>query len=231
MNAPSGEAEIVKRLYPDIAGLAQSSSAMLEAFFREGLEKIDSPFYSHAVRWRNNRRTRRFFNDGLVNGESSHFDHLTSGLPADFNRWSPLARAQYLEISIFLSHYLLSSQGDRMGMAHSVEGRFPFLDVRLVEFCNNLDSRMKLRCLREKWLLKKAAQPWLPDAIHRRPAAAVRGARHVAGRDVAQGPAARAPHEPDRRLLRPGRQEDVRRLPDGRHRADRAGVVRPRVRS
>jgi asparagine synthase (glutamine-hydrolysing) len=160
---------LLKRLYPDIAGLAQSSSAMLEAFFREGLEKLDSPFYSHAVRWRNNRRTRRFLNDGLIDGEDRHLNHVAAGLPADFNRWTPLARAQYLEISIFLSQYLLSSQGDRMGMAHSVEGRFPFLDVRLVEFCNNLDARMKLRCLREKWLLKKAAQPWLPDAIHRRP--------------------------------------------------------------
>ena len=56
-----------------------------------------------------------------------------------------------------------------MAMANSVEGRFPFLDYRLVEFCNALDPRMKLRCLREKWLLKKAAQPWLPDAIRRRP--------------------------------------------------------------
>lgn len=56
-----------------------------------------------------------------------------------------------------------------MGMANSIEGRFPFLDVRLVEFCNRLDSRMKLRCLREKWLLKQAALPWLPDAIRKRP--------------------------------------------------------------
>ena len=56
-----------------------------------------------------------------------------------------------------------------MGMAHSVEGRFPFLDVRLVEFCNSLDERLKLRGLTEKYLLKKAAQPWLPDIIRRRP--------------------------------------------------------------
>ena len=92
-----------------------------------------------------------------------------AALPENFKRWEPLAQAQYLEITVFLSQYLLSSQGDRMGMAHSVEGRFPFLDVRLVEFCNALDPRLKLRCLREKWLLKKAAQPWLPDVIRRRP--------------------------------------------------------------
>lgn len=56
-----------------------------------------------------------------------------------------------------------------MGMAHSVEGRFPFLDVRLVEFCNSLDERLKLRGLTEKYLLKKAAAPWLPSIIRERP--------------------------------------------------------------
>jgi len=68
-----------------------------------------------------------------------------------------------------LSQYLLSSQGDRMGMGHSIEGRFPFLDYRLVEFCNALEPRLKLRCLREKYLLKQAALPWLPDLIRQRP--------------------------------------------------------------
>ncbi|HXT39204.1 MAG TPA: asparagine synthase (glutamine-hydrolyzing) [Candidatus Angelobacter sp.] len=161
---------LFKRLYPDIGGLGQTNQAFLSAFFGEGLDEVGSPWYSHAVRWRNNRRTRRFFNDDVaVDNEARFFDHLASMLPAGFKHWAPLARAQYLEILVFLSQYLLSSQGDRMGMAHSIEGRFPFLDVRLVEFCNALDARMKLRCLREKWLLKRAAQAWLPDAISRRP--------------------------------------------------------------
>jgi asparagine synthase (glutamine-hydrolysing) len=161
---------LLKRLYPDIAGISQSNQAFLAAFFGEGLSEVDSPAYSHAVRWRNNRRTRRFFRDDVIGaGEGGPFDQVTAGLPKDFARWDPLARAQYLEISVFLSQYLLSSQGDRMGMAHSIEGRFPFLDVRVVEFCNALPPRLKLRCLREKWLLKQAAQPWLPEAIRRRP--------------------------------------------------------------
>jgi asparagine synthase (glutamine-hydrolysing) len=101
--------------------------------------------------------------------EASQFERMASALPPEFGKWNSLARAQYLEITIFLSQYLLSSQGDRMGMANSIEGRFPFLDVRLVEFCNRLDPRMKMRVLQEKFLLKKAAQPWLPDIIRRRP--------------------------------------------------------------
>ncbi len=161
---------LLKRLYPDISGLSQSNLEFLAAFFGEGLTEVDSPWYSHSVRWRNNRRTRRFLDDSvLAAGETQQLDQLAAALPANFKRWAPLARAQYLEITIFLSQYLLSSQGDRMGMAHSIEGRFPFLDYRLVEFCNALDPRMKLRCLREKYLLKRAAQPWLPDIIRERP--------------------------------------------------------------
>jgi asparagine synthase (glutamine-hydrolysing) len=94
---------------------------------------------------------------------------LASALPEDFAAWPPLSQAQHLEVTTLLSQYLLSSQGDRMGMAHSVEGRFPFLDVRLVEFCNALPPRLKLRGLREKHLLKEAAMPWLPETILRRP--------------------------------------------------------------
>ncbi len=161
---------LLKRLYPDIAGLSQTSPSFLAAFFGEGLSEVESPWYSHAVRWRNNRRTRRFFEESvLALNEAALLDKLAAELPEGFQRWSPLARAQHLEITIFLSQYLLSSQGDRMAAANSIEGRFPFLDYRLVEFCNRLDPRLKLRGLREKWLLKQAAKPWLPEAIRRRP--------------------------------------------------------------
>ncbi|MDD5305002.1 MAG: asparagine synthase (glutamine-hydrolyzing) [Elusimicrobia bacterium] len=159
--------QLLRRLYPDIGGLAQTHHEVLAAFFGEGLGDTESPWYSHAVRWRNNLRTWRFLNDETP--AKPHFDHLSAGMPRDFHAWGPLARAQHLEISIFLSHYLLSSQGDRMGMAHSIEGRFPFLDVRLTEFCNRLEPRLKMRCLREKHLLKAAARPWLPDLIRSRP--------------------------------------------------------------
>jgi asparagine synthase (glutamine-hydrolysing) len=161
---------LLKRLYPDITGMSRSNPEMLAAFFGEGLTDVDSPWYSHSVRWRNNRRTTRFFEDGMgpVNG-SDPIESFRAALPPEFSQWSPLARAQYLEISIFLSQYLLSSQGDRMGMANSVEGRFPFLDCRLVEFCNALPPGLKQRGLNEKYLLKRAAQPWLPDLIRQRP--------------------------------------------------------------
>ena len=160
---------LLRRLYADIDGVAQTDDSILAAFFGEGLRDLASAWYSHAVRWRNNRRTLRFFAEGILPpSEGDPYSTVTSALPVTFAAWPQLSQAQCLEIRTFLSQYLLSSQGDRMGMAHSVEGRFPFLDVRLVEFCNALPPGMKLHGLKEKYLLKLAARPWLPETICRR---------------------------------------------------------------
>jgi len=161
---------LLKRLYSDIAGLQHSNGSVLAAFFREGLTEVDSPVYSHAVRWRNNRRTCRFFSEQMRQAVTERASKtIEEQLPPQFLDWGGLERSQYLEIKIFLSQYLLSSQGDRPAMAHSVEGRFPFLDPRVVSFCNGLPSHLKLRGLTEKYLLKKLARKWLPPEISQRP--------------------------------------------------------------
>jgi asparagine synthase (glutamine-hydrolysing) len=90
-------------------------------------------------------------------------------LPADFSRWHPLSQAQYLETAYLLPGYILSSQGDRMAMAHSVEGRFPFLDHRVVEAAARIPPRLKLRGLTEKYVLREAARALLPPRLAERP--------------------------------------------------------------
>ncbi|HHJ06035.1 MAG TPA: asparagine synthase, partial [Anaerolineae bacterium] len=156
---------LLKRLYPYITSLSAGSGAYLRSFFREGLTDVAAPDYSHAIRWRNTGRARRFFSE-TIRRAAQNVPALD--YPAKFNRWGDLQKAQYLEISAFLTPYLLSSQGDRMGMAHSVEGRFPFLDHRVIEFANKLPADFKLHRLNEKYILKKAAQSWLPPEIWRR---------------------------------------------------------------
>jgi asparagine synthase (glutamine-hydrolysing) len=162
---------LLKRLYRDIPGFAQANAAFLAAFFKDQLTETSAPWYSHFIRWRNNRRTCRFLSDSVLQASlapaAGFLDQVP--IPGGFARWGDLERAQYLEISIFLSQYLLSSQGDRVAMAHSVEGRFPFLDCRVVEYCAQLPPRLKLRGLTEKYLLKQAAKRWLPPAIWQRP--------------------------------------------------------------
>lgn len=161
---------LLKRLYPDIADLNAAGSSYLAAFFGAGLKETNAPDYSHAIRWRNNRRTCRFLSKDFsaAIAEQQSAGPVGQGYPEGFQNWGDLEKAQYLEITVFLSQYLLASQGDRVAMAHSVEGRYPFLDVRVVEFCNRLPARLKLRGLTDKFLLRQLASEYLPEKIWKR---------------------------------------------------------------
>jgi len=167
---------LLERLYPYVGELSRSRKGFLERFFRDAADG-NAATASHNVRWRNTARTKRLFSDamraavaeaagGSGKGESTSFD--VESLPPGFSSWSPLAQAQYLEATIFLPGYLISSQGDRMVMSHSVEGRYPFLDPDVIDFCNRLSPSLKLRGLVEKYLLKQLAADYLPGSIHRR---------------------------------------------------------------
>ncbi len=153
---------LLRRLYADIPGLRRANLAYLTPFFGRGLCDVRTPGYSHAIRWQNGQRLQRFFSDEMTGCPD---DRSVPFYPGAFSGWDALQQAQFIEISTFLSHYLLSSQGDRPAMAHSVEGRYPFLDKRVVEFCTRLPSRLKLRGLREKYILRKMAEDHIPVAI------------------------------------------------------------------
>jgi asparagine synthase (glutamine-hydrolysing) len=86
-------------------------------------------------------------------------------LPGNFMEWTSLQRAQYLEIQTLFSNYLLSSQGDRVSMAASVECRYPFLDYEVLEFANSLPDNKKILGLNEKFIVKKLAKKYIPDMI------------------------------------------------------------------
>lgn len=162
---------LLKTLYPDIPHLRNANPNILKMFFGYKLEEVNNPFYSHLLRWNNANHIKKNFSEDLkemLNGYSP-LDELTDKLPLDFNSWDPLARAQWLETTIFMSGYLLSTQGDRMGMANSIEGRYPFLDYRVIEFCASLPPRLKLNGIDEKFLLKKLMKNRIPESIIKRP--------------------------------------------------------------
>jgi asparagine synthase (glutamine-hydrolysing) len=162
---------LFQRIYPDLQRLSKLGPTYLASFFGARLTEVGAHDYSHAVRWRNTRRIQRFFSAELSARIARQTKPLLDSvaLPARFRTWSVLERAQYLEVTTFLSPYLLSSQGDRVAMAHSVEGRFPFLDYRLVEFCGGLSQRLKLPALRDKYLLRSLGRKLLPQEICNRP--------------------------------------------------------------
>lgn len=162
---------LLKRIYPDIPHLRNASSNILKMFFGYRLEDTGNPLYSHLLRWNNSNHIKKHFSDSIkasVNGYDP-LDDLSGKLPSGFDNWSTLAKAQWLETTVFMSGYLLSSQGDRMGMANSIEGRYPFLDYRVIEFCSSLPDRLKLNGTNEKYLLKQLMTGRIPDSIVKRP--------------------------------------------------------------
>jgi asparagine synthase (glutamine-hydrolysing) len=162
---------LLRRLYPYLGSLQSQPSHYLEAFFRTGLDQAGDPLFSHLPRFALTRRIGQFYSAELraaINGYDP-LEELRASLPAEFASWHPLSRAQYLETRCLLPGYILSSQGDRVAMAHAVEGRFPFLDHRVVELGARLPSAMKVRGLREKHLLRRALGRHLPGEIVERP--------------------------------------------------------------
>jgi asparagine synthase (glutamine-hydrolysing) len=162
---------LLERLYPWMSRTPLAQQAMAREFFGAGRERFADPGFAHQTRWRSAAALQRLFAPE-VRAEAARVDpvaRLLATRPAAFSRWSPLAQDQYLEARTLLSGYLLSSQGDRMLMAHSVEGRFPFLDADVVEVANRLPAAFKLRGLDEKHVLKRAAEGLVPEEVLRRP--------------------------------------------------------------
>ncbi len=161
---------LLKRLYPYMENIQQQSPEYLKSFFHVSESDLSNPFFSHLPRWSLTSKLKLFFSpevaDSLRNYDA--LADLRSELPPEFTNWHPFNQSQYLETSILLPGYILSSQGDRMAMGHSVEGRYPFLDYRVVQFAAKLPPALKMKVLDEKYLLKRAAEGLIPPSIIRR---------------------------------------------------------------
>jgi asparagine synthase (glutamine-hydrolysing) len=159
------------RLYPYL-GERRGGEFWRRFFLHAGTP--DDPLFSHLPRFGLTARIKEFYapETRAAVREFDALAELRASLPAEFGRWDPLHRAAYLEVTTLLSSYLLSSQGDRVAMAHAVEGRFPFLDHRLFELAAALPPGSKLRGLREKEILKRWARSVVPREVadrHKQP--------------------------------------------------------------
>lgn len=159
--------QLLNRLYPYLHRSPSAQQALARKFFGRNLEKWREPGFSHDLRWATTSSVKRFFSPLQKAAVEKHdvIQELIDNLPQKFKHWHSLAQDQYLEIKTLLSGYLLSSQGDRMLMANSVEGRFPYLDINVVKLVNSFPAKFKLNALNEKYVLKKCAEPVLPKSI------------------------------------------------------------------
>lgn len=162
---------ILRKLYPYLQNVQAQPDAYLSAFFRVNPDDLKNPFFSHLPRWNLTSRLKSLFSEetkAALRGYDA-CDELRHQLPEEFSRWHPFCQAQYLETVYLLPGYILSSQGDRMAMGHSVEGRFPFLDYRVAEFASSIPPRLKMKGLNEKYILKQAAGSLVPASVRQRP--------------------------------------------------------------
>ena len=157
---------LLKRLYPYLEFNPARAQSYSEAFFGTGLDQPNATFFAHLPRWNNTAQSKQFYSaefKARLNADAVAL--LERSLPRDFVQWHAFNRSQYIEAKVLMANYLLWSQGDRMLMANSVEGRFPFLDHRVIEFASRIHPNLKMKVLNEKFLLKQAFKKELPASI------------------------------------------------------------------
>ncbi|KAL6713362.1 hypothetical protein ACLMJK_008827 [Lecanora helva] len=108
----------------------------------------------------------------LVDGLEQQNYPYQRNLPSEkLTKWHPFHSGQYIFCKAHLENLILSHLGDRGEMAHSIEGRTPFLDHHLTEYVNNLPPNMKIRWndgFVEKYVLREAARPFVTDEIYKK---------------------------------------------------------------
>lgn len=166
---PERAAALLDTLYPYLdVPAARRGPAWARSFFEAGPR--DDPLFSHQPRIAATGVVKAFYRPEVAHALARNGDdplaRLRAGLPAAFGRWSVLERAAYLELTTLLAPNLLAVQGDRVAMAHGVEGRYPFLDHRVFEHSVRLPPERKLGPgLREKAELRALAERLLPAEV------------------------------------------------------------------
>src|SRR5262249_53522218 len=108
----------------------------------------------------------RFFSDDMKRQLADVVPLEELGLePERMKRWHPLNRELAVSGRAHLAGLLLNAKGDRVAMNSSVECRYPFLDEDVFGFLAKVHPRYKFRGLREKYLLRRVAEKWVPNSI------------------------------------------------------------------
>ena len=162
---------LFKKIFSQFPQFGEKYHAFISAFYKKDLLSKDREFYSHLPRWNNGIPLKAMFSNELKENLKDYdcIEELRKQLPSNFDNFSDLSKCQYIEMETLLPGYLLSSQGDRMTFANSVESRIPFLDRRLVELCATLPKRYKMRSFIDKYILREAFKDILPASIYKRP--------------------------------------------------------------
>lgn len=151
-------------LYPYLPHFTEEKAGQLLQYFKN-YTNSSSSFFSHDLRFANGTLSSQLFeeNGERIGNNDDLMRSMNDYVGEKFNGLTRLAQAQQLELATLLEGYLLSSQGDRMTSANSVEGRCPFLSVELVEFVQSLPIEMKLSDGIEKKILRETFADMIPS--------------------------------------------------------------------
>lgn len=117
-------------------------------------------------------QNRKLYSKNLISslGEMDPYELSLSRLPVEgrLKGRDPLNQSLYLWTKFMLPNFILTSLSDRMEMAHSIEGRVPFLDHKVAEYSMRMPLRMKINGMREKHVLREATKDVLIDEVYNR---------------------------------------------------------------
>lgn len=163
---------LIKKLYPHLKHYSNPKQfGLIQIYYESFLNDFNNELAGLNMRTHNNKVLSNYFvkDVKIAFDKEKILERIRNILPDNFYSWSLLQRNQFLEMKSLLSGYLLSSQGDRMSLAHGVEGRYPFLDHRIVEKLFYYDDQFKLKVFSQKHLLRESYKDAIPASIINRP--------------------------------------------------------------
>lgn len=157
---------LLERIFPFMPQYSGRYVQLLIESYRRTLD-YSGPLDTHVTRFASCAHQKKYYAPAFRASLHGYdpITHLQEALGNDLEQVNYLQRAQIIEQETLLSGYLLSSQGDRMSMAHSVEARIPYLKHSLVTAAIALPDHNKLLGLKDKRILRKAFGDSLPSSI------------------------------------------------------------------
>ncbi|MFI6692964.1 asparagine synthase (glutamine-hydrolyzing) [Streptomyces sp. NPDC050433] len=148
-------------LHPELAHFSPAHRSHLTGLFGQFATERLPGLFSHELRYQNGRFAARLLQDA-----AEPFADLMTLVrdTAGYAALSPTQKAQWLEFKTLLVGYLLSTQGERMSLAHGVENRCPFLDPDVVRAAASVNLRFN-DGFEEKAILKRAFHGELPESV------------------------------------------------------------------
>ena len=148
-------------------GLRRAAQQVQPSMKKMPLEFLLKRFVTHAeLPWV--ERHLAWFGTGLTSAVYLNGAPSFPNLRVDAGGGDALVGAMSLDYRSYLRDNLLVKV-DRATMLSSIEARAPYLDRDVSKFALSLPGEMRVRRFTTKWLLKKAAEKWIPrDVIYRR---------------------------------------------------------------